>query len=460
MEGLRTITVLEHEVIPVIDAGDEQGLVAGTDQWLTEVEAQALLRLNDVRRGFCQRLSGGVKVVQYCGIVRLSTCVVEVLPKIGMADARTPDELVHSRGALLSMLHSARQVAITKVGPVPQQAVHAPLLDIFIEAFLQCALDQARHGLLSRYVAHADDLPVIKGRFQIQGHVRRNLARPHLLHCEFDEFTVDNAYNRAVRATLDTCRTWTSRTSTQRLWFETHARYASVSSVRMTSADVARLPRDRTTHRYGHLLTWCEWLLAMASPALSTGASQAPGLLFDMNKLFEAHVARLEEVNAGDDRQVHTQGPPLHLATRGPADVFLLKPDITIWHVGKDGAAPTIERIVDAKWKRLDPPATDFGVATADVYQLLAYALRYGCTALELAYPMPHDFVVDASSLPIFNVVASQSGMAADLTVTVKLIPLWQQAVRPDQESDLQTDSLAAGQESGTSIADIATSCL
>lgn len=438
MEGLRTITVLEHEVIPVIDGGDEQSLVARTGQWLTEVEAQALLCLNDVRRGFCQRLSGGVRLAQYCGIVRLSTCVVEVLPKIGMVNARTSDELMHSRGALLSMLHSARQVAITKIGPVPQQAVHAPLLDIFIEAFLQCALDQARHGLLSRYVAHADDIPVIKGRFKVQGHVRRNLARPHLLHCEFDEFTVDNAYNRAVRATLDTCRTWTSRTSTQRLWFETHARYASVSSVRMTSDDVVRLPRDRTTHRYGHLLTWCEWLLAMASPALSTGALHAPGLLFDMNKLFEAHVARLEEINAGDDRQVHTQGPPMHLATRGPADVFLLKPDITVWHLGKDGVAPTIDRIVDAKWKRLDPLAADFGVAGADLYQLLAYALRYGCTALELAYPTPHDFGARASPLPVFNVAASQPGLATDLTVKVKLIPLWPQAVRSDHQGDFQ----------------------
>jgi len=79
--------------------------------------------------------------------------------------------------------------------------------------------------------------------------------------------------------------------------------------------NVARLPRDRTTHRYGPLLSWCEWLLAMASPALSAGASQAPGLLFDMNKLFEAHTARLEQAGAGLEHMVLTQGPPRHLAT-------------------------------------------------------------------------------------------------------------------------------------------------
>lgn len=422
MEGLRTVTVLEHEVIPIIEGDDAPGMFAGADPWLSETEAQALLRLNDLRRGFCQRLSGGIKLAQHCGIVRLPTCVVEVLPKVGMADARTPDELEHSRGALLAMLQSAQQVAITKIGPVPQQAVHAPLLDIFIEAFLHCALDQARRGLLSRYVAHADDLPVIKGRFQAHGHIRRNLTRPHLVHCEYDEFTADNAYNRAVRATLEACRGWVYRASTQRLWFETHTRYVSVSAVRMSATDVAQLPRDRTTHRYASLLTWCEWLLAVASPALSVGASQAPGLLFDMNKLFEAHATRREEDCSGLDRIVHTQGPHLHLATRGLRDVFLLKPDITVWHIGNDGKSSTIDRVIDAKWKRLDPTATDFGVDEADVYQLLAYSTRYGCTTLELAYPMPAG--IDAHQPPpTFNLVAA--GQHRTVTIKVKLVPLW-----------------------------------
>jgi len=422
MGGLRTVTVLEHEVIPIVAFDDETGVAAHTFPCLSEAEAQALLRLNDLRRGFCERLSGGIKLSQYCGIVRLPTCVVEVLPKVGLADARTPYELERSRGDLLAMLHSARQVAITKIGPVPQQAVHAPLLDIFIQSFLQCALDQARRGLLSRYVAHADDLPVIKGRFQAHGHIRRNLARPHLLHCEYDEFTADNAYNRAIRATLEACGPWASTASTQRMWFETRARYASVSAVKMSAADVARLPRDRTTHRYGPLLTWCEWLLAMASPSMSAGASQAPGLLFDMNKLFEAHVANLEEAEAGSDRIVHRQGPPLPLATNGRVDAFVLKPDITVWHAGPDGAAAGIDRVVDAKWKRLNPRAADFGVDEADVYQLLAYALRYGCTSLELAHPRP----ATTESFPAPPAFKLQvAGQAGNVTITVKLVPLW-----------------------------------
>ena len=424
MQSLRTVSVLEHEVIPVLESNAEQRAAANSQAWLSALQAKALLQLNDQRPGFCQWVAGGIKLAQHCGLVLLPGCIVEVLPKVGFAEARShnqlKDEQNHARDALLTMLQSARQLAISKVGRVPQDAVHAPLLDLFIEAFLHCALKQAKRGLLGRYRADTDDLPVIKGSFLAHTHIRRNLARPHLLHCQYDEFTPDNAYNRAVRATLEVCRPWIGKASTERLWFETQARFASVSSVRMLAADVAQLPRNRTTRRYEELLVWCEWLLGMVSPALRAGAAQAPGLLFDMNQLFEAHVTRREQLAAGNQRIVCTQGPQEYLAKRVAENVFLLKPDITVWHIGTDGNASTIDRVVDAKWKRLDLEKTDFGIAGADIYQLLAYALRYDCTTLELAYPLPYGMAANHAA-PAFQIQASSE---KTITVKVKLVPL------------------------------------
>ena len=427
MDGLRTVTVLEHEVVPVVEDGNVPSNAPEpplTGIWLTEAEAQALVRLNDLRPGFCKRVSGGVKLAQYCGVVRLQTCVLEVLPKVGMSEDRTADELGNSRAALVTMLHNAHQVNITKVGAVPQQVVHAPLLDIFIEAFLHCALDQARRGLLCRYVPHTADLPVVKGRFHAHGHVRSNLARPHLLHCEYDEFTPDNQHNRAIRATLEACRTWVSRAQTRRLWFETYARFASVSSTRMLAVDVMRLTRDRTTRRYEPVLIWCELLLAIISPAISAGTTQAPGLLFDMNKLFEAYVSGLEESAAGDSFVVYRQGPVEALAKQGDENAFLLKPDITVWSAAKDGTSAGIVRVLDAKWKRLDPRVTYWGVDPADLYQLLAYAMRYQCRNLELIYPVPGPTLPGVGTPPVFD-IADSSLTLAGIRVLVRTVSLW-----------------------------------
>ena len=425
MDSFRTVTVLEHEVVPVVDVGpdvDGIGSFVVGDTWLTEADAQSLVRVNDLRRGFCQRVSGGVKVAQHCGIVRLPTCVLEVLPKVGVSDVREPEETAWARGALLTMLHDARQVVVTKIGAVPQKAVRAPLLDVFVEAFLLAAVEQARRGLLSRYVGHEDDLPVVKGRFNVHGQVKRNLGRPHVLHCEFDEFTADNAYNRAIRAALDACKGWAVRPATQRLWFETQARFAGVSPRRMSASDVAKLPRDRTTQRYDQVLTWCEWLLSLTSPALSTGMARAPGLLFDMNKLFEAYVSGMVERAQGDNFVVHRQGPAQALAAHGSADAFMLRPDITIWQTDSDGGAGDIYRVMDAKWKRLDPHEAQWGVDQADIYQLLAYAVRYGCTQLELVYPQPGVGLSASDGLPMFEIADSALG---SVRIQVTTVPLW-----------------------------------
>ena len=425
MDSFRTVTVLEHEVVPVVNVGpDVDGigslLVGGT--WLTEADAQSLVRINDLRRGFCQRVSGGVKLAQHCGIVRLPTCVLEVLPKVGMSDAREPEEIALARGALLTMLHDARRVVVTNVGAVPQKAVRAPLLDVFVEAFLLAAVEQARRGLLSRYVGHVDDLPVVKGRFNVHGQLKRNLGRPHVLHCEFDEFTADNAYNRAIRTALDACKGWTVRPSTQRLWFETQTRFAGVSAQRMSASDVAKLPRDRTTRRYDQVLTWCEWLLSLTSPALSTGMARAPGLLFDMNKLFEAYVSGMVERASSDNFVVHRQGPAQALAAHGAANAFMLRPDITVWQTDSHGGAGDIHRVMDAKWKRLDPHEAQWGVDQADIYQLLAYAVRYRCTELALVYPQPSTEPVASDDLLLFEIA---DGGLGSIKIQVTTVPLW-----------------------------------
>jgi len=425
VEGLRTVTVLEHEVVPVLDlAPGATGTsdAAATEAWLSEADAQALIRINDIRRGFCQRVSGGVKLAQHCGIVRLPTCVLEVLPKVGLSDAREVGEPDRARAALLTMLHEAGQVNISPVGAVPQSMVRAPLLDVFVEAFLLAAGVQARRGLLSRYVGHDEDLRVVKGRFNVHGHIKRNLARPHALSCEFDEFTADNAYNRAIRAALDACRHWAVVPATQRLWFETSARFSGVAAQGMTTADVAKLPRDRTTQRYAEVLVWCEWLLSLTSPSLSTGRARAPGLLFDMNKLFEAYVSGLEERAAGDEYIVRRQGPTQALAVHGPNEAFALRPDLTVWEAMPDGGEGNILRVLDAKWKRLDRSDTHWGIEQADIYQLLAYAISYRCRHLELIYPRPSGETIDASDMPLFEIDAPGLG---SIRVQVKTVPLW-----------------------------------
>ncbi len=429
MDGMRVITVMEHESVPVVSDGeaDRRLLLEQSSEpspWLTEREALALFGTNDVRPGFCDRTATGVRFAQYCGVLRLGGVVIEVLPKTGMGDARLPEEVGGARRALLTMLSTVSKLRLTAMDLVGQTAVHAPLLEIFVQAFLQCALDQARRGLLFRYLSHTDNLTVAKGRFQVHGHIRENLTRPQLLQCEFDEFTADNPYNRAVRAALDVCRPWIKTGQGHRMWFEAHARFADISSVRVRASDVAKLHRDRTTRHYEPLLYWCGLLLGLLNPSLRAGHDSAPGLLFDMNRLFEAYVQHVEAKGAEPGHRVRTQEASRHFATSGGAPAFTLKPDISIWKEGPDGTEEVV-RILDAKWKRVDPGKTNWGVSEADVYQLLAYAVRYQCSHLELVYPAPNGMPEQAEP-PVFTI--DSPFLTAKVEVRVRTIYLGRRA--------------------------------
>lgn len=79
--------------------------------------------------------------------------------------------------------------------------------------------------------------------------------------------------------------------------------------------------------------------------------------------------------------------------------------------------------MVDAKWKRLNPYVPDYGVNEGDVYQLLAYATRYGCTNLELAYPMPDGEKVQIAP-PTFKISSSGNDVSKALEIKIKLVSI------------------------------------
>jgi 5-methylcytosine-specific restriction enzyme subunit McrC len=69
----------------------------------------------------------------------------------------------------------------------------------------------------------------------------------------------------------------------------------------------------------------------------------------------------------------------MKLAWSNGKGAFTLKPDITILENDE------VKLILDAKYKNPDK-----GIFQSDVYQMLAYALRYKCRRLFLVYPAFH----------------------------------------------------------------------
>jgi 5-methylcytosine-specific restriction enzyme subunit McrC len=133
-----------------------------------------------------------------------------------------------------------------------------------------------------------------------------------------------------------------------------------------------------------------------------------------MNRLFEEFVGRFilrhrrRILPAHWERaevRLQSQGRPAYLAERLPARsaAFRLVPDVLVTH----RSAATL-LVLDTKYKQLDAEARRLGIAEADMYQMVAYAMRLGCRRVLLVYPewpaaphVPVEFVVPGAGIHI-----------------------------------------------------------
>ena len=154
-----------------------------------------------------------------------------------------------------------------------------------------------------------------------------------------------------------------------------------MAEVQARASDVEALPFDRMIENWRDVFTQAERLLRGLYPDVRAGQAPGSALLFDMEHLFEKVLSRRVEQHCarqpGRRLKVTLQGPQRDLAE----GAFELKPDIMV----SDESG--VVAILDAKWKRLDPRKAGNGVVNADVYQLNAYADRYGCERLASVYP-------------------------------------------------------------------------
>lgn len=340
----------------------------------------------------------GLRTGSHCGLIQAGPWTLEILPKI--YDDQQP---ARDRGALVRMLATCVDVPLW-LDSAAHSGLADDLLTIVIRAYLEEAGRQLRQGWIKAYVDQEDRLTRPRGRLNLSEQVRRGRAAAHQLYCAFDELTVDNGFNRVVRAALVLAG--------PRLPVGSRLR-AKADQLDLALADVGvitpgealrtRLPGHRLTSRYDRLLLMASWLLRLLGPDVHGGPEEGFGLTFDMNRLFQETVS----IALGAAIRRHplrqrlrlTWERPVHPLVTDASGIgrFMMMPDICLWLDDK------LIAILDAKWKRLSPAQDEHkgGIAQADLYQLLAYGYAYGCNRLILIYP--HHPELRNWSLPRFR---------------------------------------------------------
>ncbi|MFN8011319.1 MAG: hypothetical protein U0P81_07935 [Holophagaceae bacterium] len=370
-----TLTTYEHHTIPVGGAGKGFSL--------TSNEQSRLIDLSRLRPGFCKQGFQTVQFTQYAGLVNLGSRMLEILPKVeeGAGDPAS------GRATFLRLLRLAHPRSVLIDGPAHHQLWKHPLLEVFIESFLAEVSRLVRTGLLKRYLTEEEDLPLVRGRLLISRQITHNALRADRLACRFDQLTIDHPWNQILKAALVVIRPWITRLDLQRQQMELQAAFVDVSLCPLSLRDLDALVFDRQAARYEQAISWARWILSALTPNIRSGDAKAPGMLFDMNQLFESAILALfKRRSRSTGLTVKGQDTGRHLATLMSSSdyshAFRLRPDIVISEHGQPVA------VADTKWTRISAEGNGYLVPDpAHMYQIQAYAAAYPCEHFALIYP-------------------------------------------------------------------------
>ena len=401
------ITIYEFDALMMAgsDAADAEGVhripdkVYGwlEDQCLRAAEAReaAWLRLTQ-RRG--RRV---VQVTSFVGVIRAPDGFqIEVLPKVGKAIGGGAKE---ARQLLIEMLCCLQGFRHVQTDSAKISAARMPLLEVFIAEFLSTVERIVKSGLRSDYSSRQDNLFALRGKLLMAPHLRQNLYRADRFFTKHDEFSVDRPENRLLHAALRRVLTLSASQANQRLARELQFVFADVPASARPRIDFQQVRLDRGMGYYADALAWTRLILNEESPLTGTGDHRAPSLLFPMEAVFEAFVAKHLARQLARPLILKTQTCGHHLVRHREQNWFRLKPDLLI----REGRRYAL--VLDTKWKLLDGMkrnGTDkYGLSQADFYQLMAYGHSYleGQGDVVLIYPRTLDF---NQPLQVFELLA------------------------------------------------------
>lgn len=317
----------------------------------------------------------GVKVIQpqnYVGVINIDNKVqIEILPKINISDENKLRKL------FLKMLSCLKEFKGKSFKNAQINDSQLPIYEVFIQMYLNEVQELLKKGLKSDYLTIEGNLTFFKGKFLINQHLKYNIIRKDRFYMAYDEFHINRPENRLIKTTLLKLNKISSNGKNQLLAKRLLAEFEMVNQSTNIDTDFSLVKKDRNAQAYQSLMTWSQVFLKNKSFSTFKGTENVNALLFPMEKIFEAYVAKQLRIKF-PEWNVETQKEDKYLFDN--PKTFRLKPDI---YMSKEGVAI----VLDTKWKKLIQNSNNYGISQSDMYQMYAYAYKYDVENIILIYP-------------------------------------------------------------------------
>ena len=342
--------------------------------------------LDFIKIGYKRNIGETVTFKNYVGLIQMkNNYQIQVLPKIEFAKGEKDE----TKRVFMRMLRSMKDFPSKVFTNANLKIDRMNLYEIFINMYIQEVRQLVKHGIKSSYVGQEDNLMVYKGKLIVNEHIKHNLTHKERFYVGFDEYQVNRAENKLIKSTLLKLQKLTTSAENSKEIRQLLTAFELVEPSINYDKDFSKIVTDRSTKEYEMLIKWSKVFLKNKSFTTFSGTESARALMFPMEKVFEAYVAKfMKKVfsRIGWEVSAQDKGHYLFNSLNGENHKrFALRPDLVV--TKNDENKSVI--ILDTKWKSLvNDKGSNYGISQADMYQMYAYSKKYGTSEIWLLYPV------------------------------------------------------------------------
>jgi 5-methylcytosine-specific restriction enzyme subunit McrC len=320
-----------------------------------------------------------LKSNKFVGVIHFEDQTINLLPKIFYDGTEsTPEYVKIINSHVLWWLSYCRKLRFPNYlsGLNTQQA---DFFEILIYLFSKFTKELLSSTIYQKYVEIKNELSFVKGRIDFNSYITDNLSkgRNHKLSCVFDSFEMDNNFNQCIKQVSKLLVSATKDAQNKRNLYDILFLLDEVSDVVISAEECKRIQFNPMFMDFETVRDYCVLFLENSVSFNYKNDLKLFAFLLPMEYVFEDFIygfidKEIEEVKAKSQKKKY-------LDETGD---FTMKPDLVLNVNNK-------MIIADTKYKMVYDDSVDKknGISQNDLYQMIAYAIRFKAPEIKLLYP-------------------------------------------------------------------------
>lgn len=366
-----------------------------------------------------------IRASNYVGMIRFEDDVFHFLPKLFKKHVHD-DALNSSNAHLLWWLSYNKWLNLPKhIASLSNQ--RCDFLEILIHLFSTYTLDQLNMGPYQAYQEMEAETTYLKGQLMFSDYISNYLGRANYqkLYCRYDSFEIDNTFNRIIKSVCKQLMHHTRLRKSRNNLNDILRILDEVSDTSVTIQNCDEVVLNRMFGDYQLVLDYCRMFLANSQTTSNDQQSNAFAFLVPMEKVFEEFVLGFIRKEMKDSIHVDSQLSGTYLTTK---NTFKLRPDLKMTALKE----PKSSFIADSKYKLLYDNAK--GISQPDLYQMIAYAIRFNVNRIVMFYPKwTGGSQIDEKHIEILDELASE-----EIQIQIHSLEIMENIIPMDEHVSIQ----------------------